>query len=159
MLNYLYRDDVCQMDFSWHLFFSLWIYDSIKVACCTVYFCVELFGSLLSILKRWGRSDAFGSPVKEPGSLEISHPLQMGNEKESRLPMLSCPHQLLSKSVIRLKKFSFETSVTSTDNQSTQFWGVAQVQKDKSSVVCFLWQLNSPFHCSVMSIVSREVHS
>lgn len=25
-------------------------------------------------------SDAFGSPVKEPGSLEISHPLQMGNK-------------------------------------------------------------------------------
>lgn len=128
------------MDFSWHLFFSLWIYDSMKVARWIGYFCVELFGFLLRILKRWDRSDAFRSPVKEPGSLEKSHPLQMGNKKESRLSLLSCPHQLLSKSVIRLNtNFNFETSVTSTDNQSvtTQFWGVAQVQKDKSSVVAY----------------------
>lgn len=47
--------------FQLHLFFSLWIYDSMRVACCIVYFYVKLFGSLLTLLKRWDRSDASGS--------------------------------------------------------------------------------------------------
>lgn len=32
MLSYMYGNDGFQMDFSSHLFFSLWIYDSMRVS-------------------------------------------------------------------------------------------------------------------------------
>lgn len=51
-----------------------------RVAFSIVYF--ELFGSYLSVVKRWDRSDAFESLTKEPSSLETDNPLQreMGNK-------------------------------------------------------------------------------